>query len=202
MRDHASQTPQSHLCPPPRPIHAPPPQSHLPHNQHRTQLRQTPNPRQNRRRLPIPDHQTTPDHHHHPTRTPRLHHDDLGPRRHARTKHLQDNRLRRHHHPNSRHPQQTTNHRYELANSQVDTPTKAPESPTDRLSGANLTSQTCTQCQRLRRVAVGKRPAGGYPLGLLGFVFLRVVSWVLVFLVFVLVGVLFVFLFVCCCVVC
>ena len=78
------------------------------------------------------------------------------------------------------------------------TPTKAPESPTDRLSGANLTSQTCTQCQRLRRVAVGKRPAGGYPLGLLGKVFCLVVIWSSCCLVFALVRALFVFLFAWC----
>ena len=52
--------------------------------------------------------------------------------------------------------------------SQLDTPTKAPESPTDRLSGANLTSQTCTQSERLRRVAVGLWGWGGLFPGVVG----------------------------------
>ena len=44
-------------------------------------------------------------------------------------------------------------------------------SPTNRKKRFSLGFQTCTHCQNPKRLAVGKRGAGGYPLGLLGKVF-------------------------------
>lgn len=48
-------------------------------------------------------------------------------------------------------------------------------SSTNRKKRFSLGCQTRSHCQNPKRLAVGKRGAGGYPLGLLGFVFLLVV---------------------------